>query len=90
QIEENGKNLSTGERQLISLARCMYKGGEIFVWNETTSLLDAQTQATMNKIINKMTEDKTLLIIAHRPATIKTCNRILNVTTDGVKEIKEV
>lgn len=88
QIQENAKNVSTGERQLISLARAMYKEGEIYVWHETTSMLDIEIQNTINRIINKMTENKTLLIIAHRPNTIKTCNRVLNVGLDGVNEIK--
>ena len=87
-IQEDGKNIPTGVRQLISLARAMYKDAEIYVWNETVSMLDVEIQNTMNKLINQMTEDKTLIIVAHRPNTIKTCNRILNVKEDGVNEVK--
>ncbi len=88
QIQEDGKNLSTGEKELISLARVMYKGGEIFIWHETISMLDLEIQKIIYKIIEKLAEDKTLIIVAHRPSTIETCDRILNVKENGVSEIK--
>lgn len=85
-INEMGKNLTYGQKQMIALARAMYKGGEVVIWDEPTSTLDFETEKTLNSCIKELAKDKTLIIIAHRMSTIKKCPKVLNVTKDGVFE----
>ena len=85
-INEMGKNLTYGQKQMIALARAMYKGGEVVIWDEPTSTLDFETEKTLNSCIKELAKDKTLIIIAHRMSTIKKCPKVLNITKDGVFE----
>ena len=85
-INEMGKNLTYGQKQMIALARAMYKGGEIIIWDEPTSTLDFETEKTLNSCIKEISKNKTLIIIAHRMSTIKKCPKVLNITKDGVFE----
>jgi ATP-binding cassette subfamily B protein len=74
--------LSGGERQRISLARAFLKNAPILILDEPTSSLDVHTEAAILETIQELMKDKTTLMIAHRPSTLRNCNMIL-VLEDG-------
>ena len=73
---EGGKQLSGGERQRISLARAILKNAPIIVLDEATAFMDPENEEKMNKAIDEIVKDKTVLVIAHRLATIKNADKI--------------
>ena len=76
-IEEKGKNLSLGERQLICLARASLKEAPMIILDEATSSIDPQTEDLVEKALRNVFNGKTQLIIAHRLSTLENCDRIL-------------
>lgn len=76
-IEERGKNLSLGERQLLSMARCLLQDTPIVIMDEATSSVDPQSEEIMVKATEEFFSDRTQLIIAHRLSTLAKCDRIL-------------
>jgi ATP-binding cassette subfamily B protein len=81
-LEEAGAGLSGGERQRIAIARAFLKNSGFYILDESTSNLDFGTEnAIFDMIYNKL-RDKTMLIIAHRLATIRNCDKII-VLRDG-------
>lgn len=81
-VGENGDNLSTGEKQLVSFARAIISNPKIFVLDEATSSIDTQTEQLIQNAINKVLYGRTSFIIAHRLSTIKKADIIL-VVQDG-------
>ncbi|WWC90534.1 uncharacterized protein L201_005470 [Kwoniella dendrophila CBS 6074] len=84
-IEEEGGNLSVGERSLVSLARALVRGSKVLVLDEATASVDVETDAKIQETIRNEFKDKTLLCIAHRLKTILSYDRIL-VMADGQVE----
>lgn len=84
-VGENGVRLSGGQRQRIGLARALYLNRPILVLDESTSALDVATEKKVMESIAKMAGEKTIIIIAHRQATLDRCDCILEV--DGRKII---
>ena len=76
-LENNGVNLSGGQRQRISIARELYKKVEILILDEATSALDSETEKAIQQNIDDLKGDYTILIVAHRIATIKNADRIV-------------
>ena len=76
-IEERGKNLSLGERQLLCLARCLLQDAPIVVMDEATSSVDPLSEEIMVKATEELFKGKTQIIIAHRLSTLGQCDRIL-------------
>ncbi len=76
-IGEAGSKLSIGQKQRISLARAFISKAPIIILDEPTSALDNESQEYIYKSINKLMQDRTVIIIAHRLSTIKSCNRIV-------------
>lgn len=76
-IEERGKNLSLGERQLMCMARCLLQEAPIVVMDEATSSVDPQSEEIMVKATEEFFSDRTQIIIAHRLSTLAKCDRIL-------------
>jgi len=81
-IEEEGGNLSVGERSLVSLARALVRGTKVLVLDEATASVDVETDAKIQETIRQQFGDRTLLCIAHRLRTILSYDRIL-VMSDG-------
>lgn len=76
-IGEAGINLSGGQRQRLAIARAFIQKTKIILFDEATSSLDNETQAEIQKSIDSMNKNYTILIIAHRLSTIINSNRIL-------------
>ncbi len=76
-IEERGKNLSAGERQLLCMARCLLQDAPIVVMDEATSSIDPQTEEVLVKATEEFFSDRTQIIIAHRLSTLIHCDRVL-------------
>lgn len=76
-IGEGGVNLSGGQKQRLAIARALIQKTEIILFDEATSALDNETQASIQKAIENMKNEYTILIIAHRLSTIINSDRIL-------------
>ncbi len=76
-LNERGSTLSAGQRQLISFARVMYKNPRILVLDEATSSIDSQTEHLIQQALERLTERRTSLIVAHRLSTIRKVDRII-------------
>jgi len=75
-VGENGIKLSGGQKQRISIARAILKNAPIILLDEATSSLDSISEKLIHDAIENLTKNKTTIIIAHRLATIKNCNKI--------------
>lgn len=82
-VGEGGIQLSGGQKQRIAIARALYGNPEILVLDEATSALDIETELKIMKEIYKISQDKTLIMIAHRRSTIIDCDKIYKLE-DGV------
>lgn len=76
-LEEAGNGLSGGEKQRIALARAFLKKNEFYILDESTSNLDFATENIIFDMIYNKFRDKSMLIIAHRLATVKNCDEII-------------
>ncbi len=81
-IGEGGASLSGGEKQRISIARCILKDAPIVILDEATASVDADNERAIQEAISELCRSKTLLVIAHRLKTIKDADQIL-VISDG-------
>lgn len=81
-IGEGGASLSGGEKQRISIARCILKDSPIVILDEATASVDADNERAIQEAISELCKNKTLLVIAHRLKTIKDADQIL-VVADG-------
>ncbi len=81
-IGEGGASLSGGEKQRISIARCILKDAPIVILDEATASVDADNERAIQEAISELCKNKTLLVIAHRLKTIKDADKIL-VVSDG-------
>jgi ATP-binding cassette subfamily B protein len=82
EVGEGGNLLSTGQKQLISLARAVLANPEIFIMDEATSSVDTLTEALIQKGMENLMQGRTSFVIAHRLSTIRRADRIL-VIEDG-------
>lgn len=76
-VEERGRNLSAGERQLICMARCLLQDSPVVVFDEATSAVDPQSEEILTRATEEFFRGKTQIIIAHRLSTIRSCDRVL-------------
>ena len=74
---ENGIRLSGGQRQRLGLARALYTRPKLIVLDEATSALDSETEAVISQALVELGRDVTLIIIAHRLATIRHCTSVV-------------
>ncbi len=75
-VEDDGVDLSGGEKQKLALARALYKGAKIVVLDEPTSALDAIAEQTMYERFDEMIGDKSAVYISHRLASTRFCDRV--------------
>ena len=76
-LRERGGNLSSGERQLLSVARVAIRNPVILIMDEATAFMDPSTEATLQKDLERILTKRTALVIAHRLATIEGSDKIL-------------
>lgn len=76
-VGERGLKLSGGEKQRLAIARAMMKKPDIIVYDEATSSLDSITEKNILKALDKITKNKTTIVIAHRLSTVMNCDEII-------------
>lgn len=76
-IGEGGSTLSGGEKQRISIARAILKNAPIVILDEATASIDPENEHLIQQAISKLTRGKTVIVIAHRLATIENADQIL-------------
>ena len=86
-VEEGGSNFSGGEKQKIAIARALLKNSDIYIFDEATSNLDANSEIQIQNFILNELEDKTVIIIAHRLSTIINCDKICFMENGRITEI---
>ena len=86
-VGERGVRLSGGQRQRIGIARALYKQTNVIIFDEATSALDAKTEKAVMSSIESLSDDLTVLIIAHRITTLKNCSKIVQLSNGRVSRI---
>lgn len=85
-LDEDGINMSKGQKQLLTIARAMLMDSKILILDEATSNVDTRTEIQIQAAMRKLMENKTCFVIAHRLSTIKNADRILVVNDGNVVE----
>lgn len=90
-IYENVKDssFSKGEKQLLAFARAIAKETSIYIFDEPTSNIDIESEVQLKNVIDNLSNDSTIIIIAHRPATIENVDKVLKVEDGKVVQVKE-
>ena len=86
-VGERGIRLSGGQRQRIGIARALYKQADVIIFDEATSALDSETERAVMQAIEGLSKELTLLIIAHRITTLKSCTQIIELDDGGIKTV---
>ena len=87
QVRERGSNFSSGQRQLLAMARVLAYEPEILVLDEATSSVDTETELLIQDALEKIMRDRTCLVIAHRLSTIRNADRIIVMHRGEIREM---
>lgn len=87
EVGERGVRLSGGQKQRISIARVFLKNPKILILDEATSALDNTTEILIQKALDKLSKDRTTIVVAHRLSTIRNADKIAVIQKGKVKEI---
>lgn len=85
-VGERGVQLSGGQRQRIGIARALYKRADVIIFDESTSALDNETEQAVMQAIEALSQDLTVLIIAHRLSTLKNCTQIIEIANGSIQK----
>ena len=85
-VGEGGHRLSGGQRQRLAIARAVLKNAPLLILDEATSAVDNETEAALQRSINKISRDRTAVIIAHRLSTVRNADRILVLDQGAIVE----
>ncbi len=85
-LRNNASNLSSGERQLLCIARIMIQDPKILILDEATSNIDLKTEKRITHALKLVSEKRTTIIVAHRITTIKNCDKIIFIKNHQNKE----
>lgn len=83
-VGDRGIRLSGGQRQRIGIARALYRDPPVLLLDEATSALDAQTEQAFNEAIRLLAGRKTIVVIAHKEASLRDCHRVVHIGTSHV------
>jgi subfamily B ATP-binding cassette protein HlyB/CyaB len=86
QIEERGANLSGGQRQRIAIARALAVQPRILIFDEATSALDYESEQIIQSNMRHIVRGRTVIIIAHRLAAVRICDRIISIEAGRIVE----
>jgi ABC-type multidrug transport system fused ATPase/permease subunit len=86
-VGERGVRLSGGQRQRIGIARALYKQADVLVFDEATSALDGNTENEVMEAINSLSKDLTVIMVAHRLTTLKSCNLVVEVAQGVIQRV---
>ncbi len=85
-IGQRGVKLSGGQKQRLSIARVFLKNPPVIIFDEATSALDNESEKAVQDSLEKLTNNRTTLVIAHRLSTVRNANRIVVLTESGIGE----
>jgi ATP-binding cassette subfamily B protein len=85
-IGQRGVKFSGGQKQRLSIARVFLKDPPVIIFDEATSSLDNESERAVQESLEKLTNDRTTLVIAHRLSTVRNARRIVVLTDDGIDE----
>ncbi len=85
-IEERGANLSGGQRQRIAIARALATRPRILILDEATSALDYESESIIQNNMTQIVQGRTVIVIAHRLAAVRKCDRIIAIEDGRIKE----
>jgi ABC-type multidrug transport system fused ATPase/permease subunit len=86
-VGERGIRLSGGQRQRIGIARALYKNADVLVLDEATSALDNETENSVMEAIDSLSDNLTVLIVAHRLTTLRKCDQIVVLSEGQIERI---
>jgi ATP-binding cassette subfamily B protein len=85
-LRQRGENLSTGQRQLLALARALYQAPKLLLLDEATASVDSETEGLLQEALGLVLTEVTTVVVAHRLSTIKNADRILVMHKGQIRE----